>query len=109
MAILARTSNLVERDANNNYSQKKILGFIPIQTTIDALEEGDKDVTYLLESVVLHLGPHMHRGHYVCVRRKALSEGWLLCNDEEVSELAALTDVLSHEQNAYLLFYRRTN
>ncbi|KAH7728434.1 Protein USP-3 [Aphelenchoides avenae] len=99
-------------DSDGNYSQRKVLGHLNVPKTIDVSELGidqptrrrDESTCYQLESVVVHIGRHMSSGHYVCMRRRA--SGWLMFNDEEVTE-RTLESVLGEENNPYLLFYRR--
>ncbi len=72
-----------------------------------ALADIQNQCFYQLRAVIVHYGPTIRSGHYVCFARK--NEDWFKYNDSNV-EPCTKTEAFEGERaktSAYMLFYAR--
>ena len=61
-------------------------------------------VTLRLNALVTHIGQSSIRGHYTCIAKHTHDNQWRLFNDDKV-HIISESEVLSHMNTVYLLFY----
>ena len=96
----------------------KISKNISIQSSLKARDvfQGNinDNIDYELSSIVLHSGNSANEGHYYSITKNIYDEKWRVFNDEEVTEIYNIEDILSNPNSpvlsqSYILFYVNKN
>ena len=73
---------------------------ISITTSCAGINSVMKQKYLQVRSVILHLGPTLHAGHYACLI-KDFNDIWYLMDDNSVTQIGSFADMGNYDHNAY--------
>lgn len=101
--ILKRFQMMSDGRFRKNYQKIDI----PEQVTFHkgSMLSSSQSITYQLKNIGCHHGSY-HYGHYTAVVN--YEDTWFDCDDDVVTKIANVHDILHNNQNAYVLIYERS-